>query len=80
MSLGIYKGENIDLFGSKGDLTIGLYGINRNQVESNSDVWIYDAYLLLPVEENLSLKVRSLTSEASPRHCKNWCHQYGRGG
>ncbi|MEC8379488.1 MAG: hypothetical protein VXZ96_04165 [Myxococcota bacterium] len=43
--LGIYKGENIDLFGSKGDLTIGLYGINRNQVESNSDVWIYDAYL-----------------------------------
>ena len=38
--LAIYKGENINLAGSKADLTIGAYGINRNQKETDSNVMI----------------------------------------
>ena len=45
--LGIYRGQNIDFAGSKADLTVGLYGINRNQQETDSDVWIVDGYLYL---------------------------------
>jgi hypothetical protein len=43
--LAIYKGDNINLLGSKGDLTLGVYGINRIQTETNSDVLIVDAYV-----------------------------------
>jgi hypothetical protein len=42
---GIYNGKKQPLFGSVGDLTAGLYAINRTQQETNSNVWIYDAYL-----------------------------------
>ena len=43
--LAIYKGENIDLAGSKANLTAGIYGISRTQKETDSDVFIYDGYL-----------------------------------
>jgi hypothetical protein len=42
--LALYKGENVDLFGAVGDLTIGAYVIDRKHVESDSRVGIYDAY------------------------------------
>ena len=42
---GIYNGKQKQLFGSIGDLTAGVYAINRSQQETNSNVWIYDAYL-----------------------------------
>ena len=43
--LAIYRGENVPMLGSRGDLTAGFYAINRTQGETNSNVWIYDAYL-----------------------------------
>ena len=43
--LAIYKGENVQMMGSRGDLTAGFYAINRTQEETFSNVWIYDAYL-----------------------------------
>lgn len=42
---GIYSGKKRPMFGSVGDLTAGFYAINRTQQETNSNVWIYDAYL-----------------------------------
>lgn len=42
---GIYNGKQKPLLGSVGDLTAGVYAINRTQQETNSNVWIYDAYL-----------------------------------
>ncbi len=41
----IYRGEGVDMMGSKGDLTAGFYAVNRVQRETDSKVWIYDAYL-----------------------------------
>jgi len=40
----LYKGEDVDLFGSKGDLVAGVYTVNRKQLETASNVWIMDAY------------------------------------
>lgn len=41
----IYKGEGVDIAGTQGDLIAGSYVINRTQPETDSVVWIYDAYL-----------------------------------
>ena len=41
----MYKGEDIDMFGSTGDFTLGAYVIDRRHVESDSRVNIYDAYM-----------------------------------
>jgi len=41
----IYKGEDLSWPGSAADLTLGAYGVNRIQKESNSEVWIVDAYI-----------------------------------
>lgn len=41
----IYRGEGIDMLGSKGDLIAGFYGVNRVQRETDSRIWILDAYL-----------------------------------
>lgn len=43
--LAIYKGENVPMFSSVGDLTAGVYVINRSQKETESQVWISDAYV-----------------------------------
>ncbi len=40
----IYKGENINMFGSVGDFTLGAYAIDRRHVESDSRVMIADIY------------------------------------
>ena len=40
----IYKGEDISLMGRTSDLTMGFYSVHRTQAESNSDIWIFDAY------------------------------------
>ena len=44
--LAIFRGEELPWLGG-GDLTLGAYAINRIQVETNSNVWIYDAYVRL---------------------------------
>lgn len=41
----IYRGEGITLAGSKADLTVGTYVVNRLQDETASNVLIADAYL-----------------------------------
>jgi hypothetical protein len=41
----MYKGEDISMFGSTGDFTLGSYIIDRRHVESDSRVQIYDAYM-----------------------------------
>lgn len=41
--LAIYRGEQLNYLNG-GDLTLGAYAINRQQAETNSKVWIYDAY------------------------------------
>lgn len=64
--LAIYKGENIDLAGSKADLTIGAYGINRNQKETDSNVMIYDAYLYF-LYRNMYLEGEVLNIRGSSR-------------
>jgi len=40
----IYKGEDIELFGRTSDLSLGVYMVNRTQLETDSDIWILDAY------------------------------------
>lgn len=40
----LYRGKDIELFGEKGDLTAGSYVANRLQGETDSGVWIADAY------------------------------------
>jgi len=42
--LAIYRGEDLP-FLNYGDLTVGAYAINRQQAETDSNVYIYDAYL-----------------------------------
>lgn len=41
----IYRGEGIDIGGSKADLTAGAYLVNRKQQETASNILIADAYL-----------------------------------
>ncbi|NOY25316.1 MAG: hypothetical protein GXP62_05535 [Oligoflexia bacterium] len=41
----IYKGEGVELAGSKADLTAGAYIVNRKQKETASNIWISDLYL-----------------------------------
>lgn len=43
--LAIYKGEDIPMFGSVGDFTLGTYVIDRRHIESDSHVMIADAYM-----------------------------------
>ena len=64
--LAIYKGENINLAGSKADLTIGAYGINRNQKETDSNVMIYDGYLYF-LYRNMYLEGEILNIRGSSR-------------
>ena len=40
----IYKADGIELAGQTSALTLGVYSVNRKQVESKSDIWILDAY------------------------------------
>jgi hypothetical protein len=40
----IYKGDDIQLFGQSSDLHLGVYTVNRSQAETNSNIWIVDAY------------------------------------
>lgn len=44
VALIIYKGQNVPIFGSVGDFTLGAYGISRSQIETESDVFIWDVY------------------------------------
>ncbi|MBM76603.1 MAG: hypothetical protein CMK59_14450 [Proteobacteria bacterium] len=64
--LTIYRGQNIDLAGSKADLTVGLYGINRNQAETDSKVWIVDGYVYL-LWKNLYLESEVLNIKGESR-------------
>lgn len=41
----LYKGNDIELFGEKGDLIAGSYVANRIQQSTSSSVWIADAYV-----------------------------------
>ena len=41
----IYRGDNVALFGTIGELTAGTYVVRRKQAETNSDVTILDAYI-----------------------------------
>ena len=41
----IYKGNDTELFGEKGDLIAGSYVANRIQESTSSSVWIADAYI-----------------------------------
>ncbi len=43
----VYRGTDVDLFGHEGDLTAGVYIVNRHQDETESDVWVADANLHL---------------------------------
>jgi len=43
--LAIYKGENVPMFGSSGDFTLGAYVIDRRHQESASKIRIADAYM-----------------------------------
>lgn len=45
----IYRGEELDKFGG-GNLTAGVYAVNRIQRESNSKLWIADAYVKAEVK------------------------------
>jgi hypothetical protein len=40
----IYKGDDIKLFGQSSDLHLGVYTVNRSQQETDSNIWIVDAY------------------------------------
>ena len=40
----IYRGQNVPMFGSVGDFTLGAYGIYRGQGETGSDAYIWDVY------------------------------------
>ena len=40
----IYKGDDIKLFGKSSDLHLGMYSVNRTQAETDSNIWILDAY------------------------------------
>jgi hypothetical protein len=42
--LAIFRGEDRPMFGSTGDFTLGAYAIDRQQVETDSRVQIYDVY------------------------------------
>jgi hypothetical protein len=44
VGLMIYKGQNVPMFGSLGDFTLGAYGIYRGQEETESTVYIWDVY------------------------------------
>ena len=41
----VYRGEDIELFGEKGDLTAGSYIVVRSQNETDSNILITDAYI-----------------------------------
>jgi hypothetical protein len=41
----VYRGENVKYLGGTGDLTAGTYAVNRIQRETNTNLWILDAYL-----------------------------------
>jgi hypothetical protein len=41
----IYRGEDVDYLGGNGDLTVGVYAVNRKQNETDSNIWIADAYV-----------------------------------
>jgi hypothetical protein len=56
----IYKGEDIPLAGSTGDLVAGVYSVNRRQQETDSNIWIMDAYL--------KLRLRGLMLESEVLH------------
>lgn len=40
----VYRGEGIDYLGGTGDLSAGVYAVNRHQRETDSNVWIVDGY------------------------------------
>ncbi len=62
----IYKGEDIDMLGSKGDLTAGTYIVNRVQRETDSKVWIYDLYLRW-LWKGIYLESEALTIQGTTR-------------
>lgn len=62
----IYKGEDVDLGGTPSDLTAGFYAVNRRQGETESNVWIYDAYVRL-VRRHLYIEGEGLTIRGSSR-------------
>jgi hypothetical protein len=56
----IYKGHDIQLGGSTGDLIAGVYSVNRQQRETDSNIWIVDGYL--------KLKLRGVLLEGEVLH------------
>ena len=40
----LYKGEDVQVMGKTSDLHLGVYTVNRKQLETESDIWIFDAY------------------------------------
>jgi hypothetical protein len=43
----VYRGEDVPLLGTPGDLSTGVYFVNRHQDETESTVWVGDAWLHL---------------------------------
>lgn len=62
----LYRGEDVDMLGSKGDLTAGAYVVNRVQRETDSKVWIYDAYLRW-LWKGIYLETEALTIQGTTR-------------
>ena len=62
----VYKGEGVRLGGEEGDLMGGVYVVNRTQRETDSDIWIYDAWAKLAWKgiylEGEALTIRGETS------------------
>lgn len=42
-----YRGENVRYWGRKGELTAGVYAVNRRQTETSSKVWVVDGHVHL---------------------------------
>jgi hypothetical protein len=40
-----YRGQGVSYLGGRGDLSVGVWAVNRTQRETDSHVWIVDGYL-----------------------------------
>ncbi len=62
----IYNAEDIQYLGGRGDLAIGGYAIHRLQRETQSDVWIWDAYMEASVHNTyLAFEGVTISGESS---------------
>jgi hypothetical protein len=63
----IYKGKDLAWGDDLADFTVGGYAVHRVQMESDSDVWIYDGYLKLALRK-LRVEVEALTIQGETRN------------